>query len=87
MESILQTIVHKLHTARAPLVYFGVQVRGNRALTRLMQTLCHRFQIPYVSDWFAKGAVDESDPLCLGTYNGAFGDAATRRDALYRENT
>jgi indolepyruvate decarboxylase len=78
LESILQTIVRRLHAARAPLVYFGVQVRRNPKLTRLVQTFCHRFQIPYVSDWFAKGAVDETDPLCLGTYNGAFGEVTTR---------
>ncbi len=75
---ILETIVQKLRRARAPLVYFGVQVRRNPQLTRHMHAFCHRFRIPYVSDWFAKGAVDESDPLCLGTYNGVFSDAATR---------
>lgn len=79
LEAVLGTIVQKLQQARAPLVYFGVQVRRNPELTRLMHAFCHRFQIPYVSDWFAKGAVDETDPLCLGSYNGAFSDPAIRR--------
>lgn len=78
LEAVLATIVSKLQQAQAPLVYFGVQVRRNPELTRLVQAFCQRFQIPYVSDWFAKGGVDETDPLCLGTYNGAFSDAATR---------
>ena len=78
LEAVLGTIVQKLKRARSPLVYFGVQVRRNPELTRLMHAFCHRFQIPYVGDWFAKGGVDETDPLCLGTYNGAFSDAATR---------
>lgn len=75
---ILDTIVHRLREAHAPLVYFGVQVRRNPQLTRQLQAFCHRFRIPYVSDWFAKGAMDESDPLCMGTYNGVFSDPATR---------
>lgn len=78
LEAVLGTIVSRLQQAKAPLVYFGVQVRRNPELTRLMHAFCHRFQIPYVSDWFAKGGVDETDPLCLGTYNGAFSDPATR---------
>lgn len=78
LHAVQATIVQKLQRARAPLVYFGVQVRRNPELTRLVQAFCQRFQIPYVSDWFAKGGVDETDLLCLGTYNGAFSDASTR---------
>lgn len=79
LEAILATIVQKFRNARAPLVYFGVQVRRNPELVGLMLAFCHRFQIPYASHWFAKGAVDETHPLCLGTYNGAFSDPAMRR--------
>jgi indolepyruvate decarboxylase len=78
LEAVLATIVQRLQQARAPLVYFGVQVRRNSELMSLLRSFCHWFQIPYVSDWFAKGAVDETAPLCLGTYNGAFSDSATR---------
>lgn len=78
LDPILGTIVEKLQRAKAPMVYFGIQVRRNRHLTRLIQVFCRRFQIPYACDWFAKGAVDETDPLCLGAYNGAFSDSYTR---------
>jgi len=78
-DAILASIVHKLHSAQAPLVYFGVQVRRNPELMHLVLAFCARFQIPYASDWFAKGAADETDPLCLGAYNGVFSDAAARQ--------
>jgi thiamine pyrophosphate-dependent acetolactate synthase large subunit-like protein len=78
LDAVLATIVSRLQRARSPLVYFGVQVRRNPELTQLMLAFCHQFGIPYASDWFAKGGVDETDPLCVGTYNGAFSDPAVR---------
>ena len=84
LEAILDTIGDKFRKARAPLVYFGVQVRRNPELNRLVLAFCHRFQIPYACHWFAKGSVDETDPLCLGAYNGAFSELPMRN---YIENT
>ena len=78
LNAIVATVLQKLRGAKAPLVYFGVQVRHNPELTRLVQALCEKFHIPYASDWFAKGAVDETAPLCLGAYNGVFSDANAR---------
>jgi indolepyruvate decarboxylase len=78
LDAIVGNIISKFRQARAPLVYFGVQVRRNPELTRLMLAFCQRQRIPYASHWFAKGAVDETDPLCLGSYNGAFSDPAMR---------
>lgn len=72
LQAVQDSIVARFQAARHPLVYFGVQVRRNPALTQLMVDFCRRFHIPYTSHWFAKGAVDETDPLCLGGYNGAF---------------
>jgi len=77
-EAALRNIGPQRQRVKAPLVYFCVQVRRTPELTKLMLSFCQRFRIPYASDWFAKGGVDESDPLCLGTYNGAFSDPATR---------
>lgn len=78
LEAIVDTIVQKLRQSRAPLVYFGVQVRRNPELIGLMLAFCQRLRIPYAAHWFAKGAVDESNPLCLSAYNGAFSDLAQR---------
>lgn len=83
LQAVLDNIAAKFQAAKAPLVYFGVQVRRNPQPMRLMLDFCHRFHIPYASHWFAKGAVDETDPLCLGGYNGAFSAPAVRQ---YIEN-
>lgn len=72
MEYVLKTITEKLMASKTPLIYFGEQVRRNKRLTRLLHAFCHRFNIPYVGTWFAKGIFDETDPLCLGVYNGVF---------------
>lgn len=79
LEAIVDTIVQKFRQAKAPLVYFGVQVRRNPELVGLMLALCERWRIPYAAHWFAKGAVDETNPLCLSAYNGAFSDASQRQ--------
>ena len=78
LQAVLDNIVAKFRAAKHPLVYFGVQVRRNPELTQLMVDFCQRFNIPFASHWFAKGAVDETHPLCLGGYNGAFSDPAIR---------
>lgn len=83
LQSVMDNIAAKFKAAKAPLVYFGVQVRRNPELLQLMQAFCQRFNIPYANHWFAKGGVDESQPLCLGGYNGAFSDPAIR---AYIEN-
>ncbi len=83
-DSVLANIVGKLQMARAPLVYLGEQVRRNAALKQRVQAFCHQANIPYASNWFAKGACDETDPLSLGSYNGAFSHPAIRE---YIEST
>lgn len=72
LQAVLDNIILKFKAAQKPLVYFGVQVRRNPALIALMVAFCQRFNIPYANHWFAKGGVDETHPLCLGGYNGAF---------------
>lgn len=79
LDAIVDTIVQKLRQSRAPLVYFGVQVRRNPELIQLMRSFCERLRIPYAAHWFAKGAVDETSSLCLSAYNGAFSDVAQRQ--------
>lgn len=79
LEQIVATIRAKLAAAKAPLLYFGEQVRHNPELAGRVHALCRQLRLPYACSWFAKGCNDETDPLCLGTYNGVFSDNATRR--------
>jgi TPP-dependent 2-oxoacid decarboxylase len=78
LEAVIATIASRLREAETPLVYFGEQVKRNPALTQRVLAFCQRQNIPYVSNWFAKGCVDETNTLCLGSYNGVFSDPATR---------
>ena len=79
LQAVLDNIAAKFKAARTPLVYFGEQVRRNHDLKRLVLDFCHHFGVPYAFHWFAKGVVDESDPLCLGGYNGVFSAPAARQ--------
>jgi indolepyruvate decarboxylase len=67
-----EDILDKLAQAKAPFMFLGEKLRLNPELLTRLITLCHRQQIPYGTTWFAKGMVDENDPLCLGCYNGVF---------------
>lgn len=62
----------KLTQAKAPFMFLGEKLRLNPELLKRLITLCRQQHIPYGSTWFAKGMVDENDPLCLGSYNGVF---------------
>ncbi len=78
-DSIAATIAQKLQVAKAPLVYIGEQVKLNDALRKKIVDFCDRYQIPYVTSWFAKGLFDEYSDLCLGCYNGVFSAPALRQ--------
>lgn len=75
---IAREIAERLRRAKKPLLYFGVRIKFNHALIALVREFCQRHRIPYASGVFAKGILDELDPLSLGTYNGAFSPEATR---------
>ena len=76
---IVSAINDRLLHSKAPLVHVGEQVRRSPALTAKVRQFCHQNQIPFVTTWFAKGIFDETDPLCLGTYNGVFSPADVRQ--------
>ncbi|MCW3173906.1 thiamine pyrophosphate-binding protein [Shewanella subflava] len=69
---IANEIHYKLTQAKAPFMFLGEKLRLNSALLERLIKLCHRHHISYGTTWFAKGMVDENDPLCLGSYNGVF---------------
>ncbi|WP_299797822.1 thiamine pyrophosphate-dependent enzyme [uncultured Shewanella sp.] len=71
---IARDIEAKLKQAGKPLVFLGEKLRLNRSLLSKIISLCHQQNLPYATSWFGKGMLDESDPLCLGSYNGAFSD-------------
>ncbi|WP_394202652.1 thiamine pyrophosphate-dependent enzyme [Shewanella waksmanii] len=74
-ECIAQAIMTKLSAAQSPLVFIGEKLRLNQALLHKIIEFCRRYHIPYGGSWFAKGMLDESDPLCLGSYNGVFSES------------
>ncbi|MCE9686118.1 thiamine pyrophosphate-dependent enzyme [Shewanella sp. AS16] len=71
-EMIATEIASRLSRASAPLLYLGETLRLNRPLLARILDFCHRLQLPYACSWFAKGMLDETHPLCLGSYNGVF---------------
>jgi indolepyruvate decarboxylase len=73
-EFIAAEIIEKFAQSKAPLLFLGEKLRLNPELLPRLVQLCQRHQIPYAVTWFAKGMVDEADPLCLGCYNGVFSD-------------
>ncbi|ABV34784.1 thiamine pyrophosphate enzyme domain protein TPP-binding [Shewanella sediminis HAW-EB3] len=73
-ELIAQDIESKLKLANKPLVFLGEKLRLNRPLLSKIISLCHQHSLPYATSWFGKGMLDESEPLCLGSYNGAFSE-------------
>jgi len=76
---IAEQIFRKLNNATNPLVYIGENVKLNNDLKKQLMTFCHQFNIPYATTWLAKGIFDESERLCLGSYNGVFSRAHNRR--------
>lgn len=73
-ELIAKDIEAKLKQANKPLVFLGEKLRLNRTLLSKIISLCHQHRLPYATSWFGKGMLDESEPLCLGSYNGAFSE-------------
>ncbi len=78
-ELIANDIKSKLAAAKAPLVFIGEKLRLNQPLLTKILNMCHKQQLPYATSWFGKGMLDERDPLCLGSYNGAFSELDGKR--------
>ena len=78
-ELIAAQVAEKLNQASFPLIYIGDKLKHNAPLKSQLLSLCHQYNIPYATSWFAKGLFDEFDPLCLGCYNGAFSHPRSRR--------
>lgn len=84
LPEILAHTRQRLLAAQAPVLYFGEKVKNNARVQALIVDVCHRLHIPYVANIYAKGILDDDDPLSLGVYNGVFSRPATRR---YIEST
>jgi TPP-dependent 2-oxoacid decarboxylase len=69
---IAKEVARKLRLAKKPLIFFGEKIKFNRVLINEILGFCKSQQIPYCSNLFAKGILDESDLLCVGMYNGIF---------------
>ncbi|WDE14481.1 thiamine pyrophosphate-binding protein [Thalassomonas haliotis] len=75
---VAQQVVAKLLAANKPLLYLGEKAKLNKELLAVVKRFCHQYQIPYTTTWFAKGVLDEFEPLSLGAYNGVFTDEQVR---------
>ncbi|MCG9720297.1 thiamine pyrophosphate-binding protein [Shewanella sp. Isolate7] len=71
-ELIASQIRTQLEQAKAPLVFLGEKLRLNEPLLEKILAFCEQNGLPYATTWFGKGMLDESRPLCLGSYNGVF---------------
>ncbi|QYJ93615.1 thiamine pyrophosphate-binding protein [Shewanella spartinae] len=71
-ELIASQIRTQLQCAEAPLVFLGEKLRLNAPLLAKILSFCEHNKLPYATTWFGKGMLDESKPLCLGSYNGVF---------------
>ncbi|WP_044832541.1 thiamine pyrophosphate-dependent enzyme [Thalassomonas actiniarum] len=80
---VARQVVEKLLAANKPLLYLGEKAKLNKELLAVVKRFCHQYQIPYTTTWFAKGVLDEFEPLSLGAYNGVFTDEQVRN---YIEN-
>jgi thiamine pyrophosphate-dependent acetolactate synthase large subunit-like protein len=79
LEDIVKHVTAKLEDARAPLIYFGEKVKTNPEVQKSILAFSRRFQIPFAANIYAKGVLDDHDPLSLGVYNGVFSADKTRR--------
>ncbi len=75
---VADQIINKLVASEKPLLFLGEKAKLNKPLLELVKRFCHKYQIPYVTSWLAKGILDEFDPLSLGAYNGVFSDKKMR---------
>lgn len=71
-EMITESIIEKLNHAKKPILFIGESLKLNKQLIGLIYAFCEKFNIPFVTSWFAKGVFDEFHPLSLGAYNGVF---------------
>ncbi len=69
---IVSNIIEKLRQSSTPLLYVGDRLKHNSTLKKLVVEFAEKYNIPYLTSWFAKGLFDEYHPLCLGAYNGVF---------------
>ena len=69
---IAEHIVEKLNQSSHPLLFVGENVKLNTRLCEQLRNFVNKFNIPYATSWLAKGVLDESDPLSVGSYNGVF---------------
>jgi TPP-dependent 2-oxoacid decarboxylase len=76
---IAKEVARKLRLAKKPLIFFGEKIKFNRTLINEILEFCKTYKIPYCSNLFAKGILDESDPLCVGMYNGIFSNDQVRK--------
>jgi len=75
---IVEQILAKLEKAKCPVLYVGDRLKHNKKLKALILEFSEKFDIPFVTSWFAKGLFDEYQRLCLGSYNGVFTEVAGR---------
>lgn len=78
-EHIAEHIKNKLSSSQRPLIYIGEKIKYNRNLLEKVKNFCHTHQIPYATNLFAKGLLDETSPLSLNMYNGIFSTDRTRQ--------
>ena len=71
-QHIAEHIVEKLNQSSHPLLFVGENVKLNTRLCEQLRNFVNKFNIPYATSWLAKGVLDESDPLSVGSYNGVF---------------
>lgn len=71
-QHIAEHIVEKLNQSSHPLLFVGENVKLNTRLCEQLRNFVDKFNIPYATSWLAKGVLDESDPLSVGSYNGVF---------------
>lgn len=83
-EAITQQIISKLLLAKKPLIYLGENAKLNKVLLKQIKELSQKLKIPYATTWLAKGILDESDTLSLGSYNGVFSQSH-QRDYIEQE--
>lgn len=80
---IAQEIYSKLKVSKKPVLYIGEKVKSNKKLIDTIQEFCEKHRIPYATNLFAKGLMDDNSELSLSYYNGVFSSKATRE---YIEN-
>jgi thiamine pyrophosphate-dependent acetolactate synthase large subunit-like protein len=75
---IADEIRKRLNNCQKPVLVFGERLKHNHELIQETLHFCEKHQIPFASNLFAKGLIDEHHPLSLGTYNGVLSPAKTR---------